>query len=131
MVVYATNGTGGVSNGAIAMLIMEMNSSSEVGPAVTSIEQNVFRNFSEISSGTFNSFTYSLYNVKSSQLEFNNSTTHDFLSHSGKFILFMAFGGSTVIKDVQVFKGQVTAMLPVYASPSPSVGDPLFLDLLW
>ncbi|MEM3845692.1 MAG: hypothetical protein QXU98_08325 [Candidatus Parvarchaeota archaeon] len=33
----------------------------------------------------------------------------------------MIFAGSTVIKDVQVFRDQVIAMLPVYASSPPSV----------
>ncbi|MEM3193156.1 MAG: hypothetical protein QW292_13940 [Candidatus Parvarchaeota archaeon] len=121
MVLYSTNGSGRTSAGAIATLIMEMNSSSEVGPAIASVEKNTFHNSTEISSGIIDSFTYSQYDVKSSQLEYENLTTHDFISYSGKFILFMAFDGSTVIKDVQVFKDQVTATLSVYALPRPSV----------
>ncbi|MEM3845693.1 MAG: hypothetical protein QXU98_08330 [Candidatus Parvarchaeota archaeon] len=45
MVFYFTNNTGGIPTGAIATVIIKMNSSSEVDPAITSVEKECIPQF--------------------------------------------------------------------------------------
>ncbi|MEM0195876.1 MAG: hypothetical protein QXJ24_06145 [Thermoplasmatales archaeon] len=105
MAYFSTNSSGG-----ILTVIIEMKSNLDVGTAVSSISENMLKNAPQIFAGTYKDFVYFIHDLNSTQV---------FLSYSGNFILFMAFEGFTVSKDIQIYKDQVTVMLPSHA-PSPT-----------
>ena len=107
MWIYGNNSST-LSFTGIASLIMVFNSSSDVTAAIifSNLTERVAPNSTVVSTGNFSGFLYSV-------LRLNASTPAEYviIAHDGKFILLMAFIGTTWDKGMSVFQDQVRAML--------------------
>ena len=112
MWLYGSNSTSNIT--VIASLIMVFNSSSDVAAALifSNLTERVAPNSTVVSTGNFSGFLYSVMRINGSY----RSTVDMIVAHDGRFILLMAFTGTTWSNGMTIFHDQVRAMLP----PAPS-----------
>ena len=93
---------------------MVFNSSSDVTAALifSNLTERVAPNSTVVSTGNFSGFLYSVMRINGSY----RSTADMIVAHDGRFILLMAFTGTTWSNGMTIFHDQVRAMLP----PAPS-----------